>query len=161
MRGIGHAGRRGSSPNATPPPVPAEVAAAAHPTRADFPATRGRTLRQLANSLYGGGPEVALATTDYVPGRNRVAFGLIQHDGTIVYGNTAVYVARNERAKAVGPFLAPADSLEVRPAFRSETAAGDDVKGVYHADIEPPGSGNGCCWSWSAPARSCSAPRRR
>ena len=50
-------------------------------------------------------------------------------------------MARNERAKAVGPFLAPADSLEVRPAFRSETAAGDDVKGVYHADIELPGPG--------------------
>jgi hypothetical protein len=91
--------------------------------------------------LYGGGPEVALATTDYVPGRNRIAFGLIEHDGTIVYGNTAVYVARNERAKAIGPFLAPADSLQVRPAFRSETAAGDNVQGVYHADVELPGSG--------------------
>jgi hypothetical protein len=117
------------------------VAQAAHPTRADFPATRGRTLRQLANSLYGGGPEVALATTDYTPGRNRVAFGLIEHDGTLIYGNTAVYVARNEHGRAAGPFLAPADSLEVRPAFRSETAAGDDVTGVYHADVDLPGPG--------------------
>jgi hypothetical protein len=139
--GSGTGGGGASSPNATPPPAPADVVQAAHPTRADFPAVRGRTLRQLANSLYGGGPDVALATTDYVPGRNRVAFGLIEQDGTLIYGNTAVYVARNERSRAIGPFLAPADSLEVRPAFRSETAAGDDVKGVYHADVELPGPG--------------------
>ncbi len=139
--GAGAGGGGASSTNATTPPASPDVARAAHPTRADFPATRGRSLRQLADSLYGGGPEVALATTDYVPGRNRVAFGLIEHDGTLIYGNTAVYVARNERSRARGPFLAPADSLEVRPAFRSETSAGDDVKGVYHADVELPGPG--------------------
>lgn len=139
--GGGGGGGGASSPNATPPPPPAEVAQAANPRRADFPAVRGRTLRQLADSLYGAGPEVALATTDYVPGRNRVAFGLIEHDGTLIYGNTAVYVARDERSRARGPFLAPADSLQVRPAFRSETSAGDDVTGVYHAEIELPGPG--------------------
>lgn len=139
--GAGSDGGGASSPNATPPPAPPEVAAAEHPTRADFPATRGRTLRQLADSLYGGGPEVALATTDYTPGRNRVAFGLIEHDGTLVYGNTAVYVARDERSPARGPFLAPADSLQVRPAFRSQTSAGDDVQAVYHSDVKLPKSG--------------------
>jgi hypothetical protein len=139
--GAGAGGGGASSPNATPPPPPAEVAAAEHPSRADFPATRGRTLRQLANSLYGGGPEVALATTDYTPGRNRVAFGLIEHDGTLIWGDTAVYVARDERSPARGPFLAPADSLQVRPAFRSETSAGDSAPGVYHADVELPGAG--------------------
>jgi hypothetical protein len=139
--GAGSDGGGASSPNATPPPAPPEVAAAQHPSRTDFPATRGRTLRQFADSLYGGGPEVALATTDYTPGRNRVAFGLIEHDGTLVYGNTAVYVARGEHARALGPYLAPADSLEVRPAFRSQTSAGDDVKAVYHADVELPKPG--------------------
>ena len=139
--GAGADGGGASSPNATPPPAAPEVAQAEHPTRADFPAVRGRSLRQLADSLYGGGPEVALATTDYVAGRNRLAFGLIEHDGTLVYGNTAVYVARGEHDRARGPFLAPADSLEVRPAFRSETSAGDDVKAVYHADVELPGPG--------------------
>ena len=141
MAGPRRSGGGASSPNATPPPAPPDVAAAAHPARADFPAARGRTLRQLADSLDGGGPEVALATTDYMPGRDRVAFGLIEHDGTLIYGNTAVYVARDEHARARGPFVAPADSLEVRPAFRSETSAGDDVKAVYHADVELPGPG--------------------
>ncbi|HZV74743.1 MAG TPA: hypothetical protein VFF79_13595 [Conexibacter sp.] len=139
--GSGTDGRGASSPNATPPPVSPAVAAAQHPARADFPATRGRSLRQLANSLYGGGPQVALATTDYTPGRNRVAFGLIEHDGTLVYGNTAVYVARDEHSPAQGPFLAPADSLQVRPAFRSQTSAGDTVQAVYHADVELPRAG--------------------
>jgi hypothetical protein len=131
-----------SSPNARPPPPPPDVAQAANPRRAEFPAVRGRTLREVADVLYGGGPEVAMATSDYVPGRNRVAFGLVEHDGTLLYGDTAVYVARGEHAKARGPFLAPADSLQVRPAFRSETSAGDeDVTGVYHADVELPGAG--------------------
>jgi hypothetical protein len=58
-----------------------------------------------------------------------------------VYGNTAVYVARGEHAPAHGPFLAPVDSLQVRPAFRSQTSAGDTVKAVYHADVELPGPG--------------------
>lgn len=139
--GAGTGGGGASSPNATPPPASPAVAAAEHPARADFPATRGRTLRQLADSLYGGGPQVALATTDYAPGRNRVAFGLIEHDGTLVYGNTAVYAARDERSPARGPFLAPADSLQVRPAFRSQTSAGDDVEAVYHADVALPAAG--------------------
>jgi hypothetical protein len=140
--GSGGDGGGASSPNARPPPPPPDVAQAADPRRSDFPAVRGRTLRELADSLYGGGPEVAPATTDYVPGRNRVAFGLIEHDGTLLYGDTAVYVARDEHARARGPFLAPADSLQVRPAFRSETSAGDeDVTGVYHAEVELPGPG--------------------
>jgi len=110
--------------------------------RAEFPAVRGRTLHQLADSLYGGGPQVALATTDYLPGRNRVAFGVVARDGTLLYGDTAVYVARGEHAPARGPFLAPADSLQVRPAFRSQTSAGDeDVTGVYHAEVDLSGPG--------------------
>jgi hypothetical protein len=142
--GSGADGGGASSPNATPPPPPPEVAAAQHPTRADFPAARGRTLRELADSLFSGGPSVALATTDYVPGRNRIAFGVIDQDGAFLYGNSAVYVARGENAPARGPFLAPADSLQVRPPFRSETTANepDDVKAIYHADVELPGPGS-------------------
>lgn len=146
MVGCGGSGSEGggaSSPNATPPSPPADVAAAENPAPADFPATRGRTLRQLADSLFSGGPVAALATTDYTPGRNRLAFGVIEPDGAFVYGKTAVYVARGEHAPARGPFVAPADSLEVRPPFRSETSANEpgDVKAVYHADVDLPAPG--------------------
>ena len=127
-----------SSPNASPPRPPPEVAAAQHPARADFPAARGRTLRQLADTLTGG-PAVALASAINTPGRNRVAFGLIQPDGRFLYGSTAVYVARDETSPVRGPYPAPADSLEVRPPFRS--ASDEDVKAVYHAEVDLPGPG--------------------
>jgi hypothetical protein len=127
-----------SSPNASPPRPPPEVAAAQHPERADFPGARGQTLRQLADTLSGG-PQVALATAIHAPGRNRVAFGLIQPDGRFLYGKTAVYLARGESTPARGPYPAPADSLEVRPPFRS--ASDDDVKAVYHAEVDLPRPG--------------------
>lgn len=139
--GSGRGGGGASSPNATPPPPPPAVAAAEHPAAGEFPAARGRTLRQLADALSGGGPQVALATSVYTPGRDRIAFGVVAGDGSFVYGDTAVYVARGERGRARGPYLAPADSLLVRPAFRSETSAGDTVQAVYHADVPLPGAG--------------------
>ncbi len=127
-----------SSPNASPPRPPPEVAAAQHPAKADFPGVRGQTLRDLADTLSGG-PAVALATAVHTPGPNRVAFGLIQPDGRFLYGRTAVYVARGESAPVRGPYPAPADSLEVRPAFRS--ASDEDVKAVYHAEVDLPRPG--------------------
>lgn len=141
--GCGGAGAGGgaSSPDASPPPPSPAVAAAEHPTAAEFPAARGRSLSQLAAAL-GGGPQVALATTDYTPGRDRVAFGVVDRDGAFLYGDTAVYVARNERSPARGPYLAPADSLLVRPAFRSQTSAGDTVQAVYHAAVPLPRAGD-------------------
>jgi len=139
--GAAAGGGGASSPNASPPPAPPAVAAAEHPTAAEFPAARGRSLSQLAAAL-GGGPQVALATTDYTPGRDRVAFGVVEGSGAFVYGDTAVYVARDERSPAQGPYLAPADSLLVRPAFRSQTSAGDTVQAVYHADVPLPRAGS-------------------
>lgn len=137
--GSGGDGGGASSPNAAPPPAPPEVAAAQDPRPADFPAVQGRTLRELADTLTAG-PSVALATTVHEPGRNRIAFGLIDADGSFLYGDTAVYAARAESAVPRGPFAAPADSLEVRPPFRSAGEA-DDVKAIYHADVELPRPG--------------------
>lgn len=141
--GCGGSGTGGgaSSANASPPPAPPAVAAAAHPSAGEFPATGGRTLRELAGTL-GAGPQVALATTDYTPGRDRVAFGVIDPSGAFVYGDTAAYVARGADAPARGPYPAPADSLLVRPAFRSQTSAGDTVQAVYHAQVPLPRAGN-------------------
>lgn len=108
---------------------------AANPSLSDFPKPEGRTIQELANTLtpgMTGGP----ASTLYTPGRNRLAFGVIDDEGSFVYGKTAVYVARTPDGPARGPFLAPGDSLEVRPAFRSRTSSGEgDVKAIYHADV--------------------------
>jgi hypothetical protein len=148
--GAGGSGGGASSPNASPPPVPPAVAAAEHPTVAQFPAAGGRTLRQLAGTLAAG-PQVALATTDYTPGRDRVAFGVVDAGGAFVYGDTAVYVARGADAPVQGPYPAPADSLLVRPAFRSQTSAGDTVQAVYHAQVPFPHAGS---WLLLAVTRS-------
>ncbi len=138
--GTGGGGGGASSPNATPPPAPPAVAAAEHPRASEFPAANGRSLRALAGRL-GAGPQVALATTAYTPGGNRLAFGVIDRSGAFLYGDTAVYVARGADAPARGPYLAPADSLLVRPPFRSQTSAGDTVQAVYHAEVPLPRAG--------------------
>lgn len=138
----GAGGGGASAPNAQPAPPSAALATAEHPHRGDFPATRGRTLRQLAGTLAAG-PNVAPATSVYTPGENRFAFGLLDAQRHFVYAPVAVYVARTPDAPARGPFLAPADSLQVRPAFRSRTSAADagDVQAVYHAQVPLPHAG--------------------
>ncbi len=106
-------------------------------TAADFPATLGRTLQQVADTTSASDTQVGLATSVLVPGSNRLAFGVLDADNAFVYGKTAVYVARSPQAKAQGPFPAPADSLITEPAFRSETAASESgpLASIYAAEI--------------------------
>lgn len=140
--GSGTGGGGASSSGAVSPAPPPAVAAAEHPAAGEFPPARGRSLQQIAAGL-GGGPSVALATSVYTPGRDRLAFGVIDPTGAFLYGDTAVYVARVAGSPARGPYLAPADSLVVAPRFRSSTSAEDtgDVTAVYHADVALPGPG--------------------
>jgi len=145
LAGCGGSGEGGgaTSPNARPAPASSpEIANAANPTAAEFPSAQGRTLRQLADTMRPG-PEAGLATSLYTPGDNRIAFGLIDADNAFVYGRTAVYVARRPNGPAQGPFLAPADSLEVRTAFRSQTSnsTAGELKAIYHADLDLPTPG--------------------
>src|SRR3954447_14421343 len=120
----------GGSDSSTPKPPPgvskkdfaAELAAASSATAADFPAVNGRTLQEMANTVRAGN-QVGLASSVFTPGDNRVAFGVIDKANAFVYGKSAVYVARDPGAKALGPYPAPADSLLTKPAFRSQNAA--------------------------------------
>ena len=115
---------------------------ASSPKKSDFPAPAGRSLQALANSVQAGG-QVGLATSIFTPGENRLAFGLIDNQNKLIYGKTAVYVAPTPKDPALGPFLAPADSLVTEPKFRSQTAAAetDTIAAIYAADIplEKPG----------------------
>jgi hypothetical protein len=141
--GCGGAGGGGASSANTRPAQPSpQVAAAQRPVPADFPQPHGRTLRQLADTLTAG-PRAELATTAYTPGTNRIGFGVVGTANDFVYGPTAIYVARGENGRALGPYLAPADSLQVRPPFRSRTSASDpgEVQAVYHAQVPLPTTG--------------------
>lgn len=124
---------------ATPPAanVGRALAEAEKPSRADFPAVRGRTLQAIADTVKAG-PQAGLASSVLVPGTNRVAFGVIGADNAFVYGKTAVYVAPGPEQEASGPYPAPADRMEVKPPFRSQNAAAgasSDIKAIYAARV--------------------------
>jgi hypothetical protein len=113
------------------------VRTAQSPRPADFPATRGRSLQQVADAIGGGKLEAALASSVFDVGTNRLAFGVIDDQGQFVYGKTAVYVAPKPGSPAQGPFVAPADVLLTRPAYRSKQAATeqDPFSAVYAAQV--------------------------
>jgi hypothetical protein len=119
-----------------------EPEAAANPRLGDFPAADGRTLQQLAD-LARPGTQFGLATSHYVPGTNRLAFGLLDGSNTFVYAPTAIYVAPTPNDPAEGPYLAPSDSLVTEPAFRSKQAVleGDAIAAIYSTEIELPAPG--------------------
>jgi hypothetical protein len=106
------------------------------PGKAEFPQPGGKTLEQLANTLQAG-PQLAMASSVFTVGDNRMAFGVIAKDGVPVYGKTAVYVAPTPSDPAEGPFVAPADVLLTQARYRSKQAAltTDPFYAVYGADV--------------------------
>jgi hypothetical protein len=113
------------------------IRVASAPRAATFPAARGRSLQQVADSIGPNGASVALASSQIDVGRNRIAFGVIDSQGQPVYGQTAIYVAPTPSKPARGPFLAPADVLLTQPRYRSKQAAtaGDPFAAVYAAQV--------------------------
>ncbi len=106
-------------------------------TAADFPAAGGRTLQEVADASGSAGPELGMATSVFIPGKNRVAFGMIDDQSGFVYGKTALYVAPTPDSKALGPFPAPADVLITQGRYRSKQAAteADPFAAVYAAQV--------------------------
>src|SRR4051812_48196459 len=128
--------------------VPAEngirtaVQGAAAPAKADFPAAKGKTLQQLSQQMSAG-PTLAMASSQFDPGANRIAFGVIGQDGQPIYGQTALYVAKTPGSPAKGPFVAPADVLLTEKRYRSKQAAtaADPFVAVYGAAVPFTGHG--------------------
>lgn len=116
----------------------AQLKGADRPNLAEFPKPpKDVTLQTFANSIGATGTNVALATSVFTPGRNRVAFGLLDSSNSFVYAPSAVYVSRGPNSrKIIGPYPAPADLLVTEPAFRSEQAATekDPFAAIYQAD---------------------------
>jgi hypothetical protein len=115
----------------------AKVRAAQAVTAAEFPAVKGRTLQQVANAAGAAGPELGLASSDFIVGRDRLAFGIIDNRSGFVYGKTAVYVAPSPSKPAEGPYPAPADVLITQGRYRSKQAAteADPFAAVYAAQV--------------------------
>ena len=119
-----------------------QTEAAADPSADLFPVADGQSLEDVAAEGRAG-LTYAAGTQTYEPGKNRVAFGLVNQDNQVVYVPTAVYVARTPQSPAEGPFLAPTDSLITEAAYRSRNAAteADPFASVYAADVPLPKAG--------------------
>jgi hypothetical protein len=147
--GCGGDGERSAAPAPRGPAdarLRAELARATAVAPGSFPATQGRTLQELSDTITATGPQLAFASSVVTTGsRERLAFGLIDEGTRFLYAPTALYVARaGGRAAARGPFAAPADLLITDAPFRSQTAASEEspFAAVYEATVpfERPGT---------------------
>jgi hypothetical protein len=123
----------GGEKTQSPPPV-------ARPQ--DFPKPNGRTLGELLKML-GPGPVLSQSVSVLEPGQNRFGFGLFDRARRqIADAAVALYVAPAPGGKVTsgtvkGPYPARWESLAVKPAFQSQTAAKDPdaAKSVYVAHM--------------------------
>jgi hypothetical protein len=130
-----------ASSTATPAPAVDELSAAERPRAGQFPATNGRTLQQLANTVHAG-VQLGAATGTFTPGTRRFAFGLNDQSGAFIYAPTALYVAASPSSPARGPFLAPADPMTVAAQNRSKQNSGPGgLKAIYAAQLPLPHKG--------------------
>ena len=110
------------------------------PAASTFPSTNGGTLDDiLADQEPGDDLVVALASSDFTVGKNRLAVGIFNVDASPNNEalETAIYVAHGAGGKAEGPFPARRESLATDPAFASRTTTTDPdaAEVVYVTDV--------------------------
>lgn len=141
VAGCGGGSKSGDEAATKPQPENDPIAAAAQVSKSDFPAPAGRSMEAFANTINAG-PQLGLAVGTFTPGKNRIAFGLLNKDNSFLYAKSAVYVARSGSAPALGPYPAPADSMEAAPRYRSRGADDpSEAKAVYSTTVELPKPG--------------------
>ncbi len=139
------------------------------PPKSAFPATEGRTLRQVLKGADGPAElVVSPAAMAFYKGENRYPFGVFERDRSqIPDAEVALYFAKapavdpgaksksgnkGPAAKAeaqaldepaIGPFPASIESLATRPAFRAKTTSDDPdaASVVYSTQIDFPSDG--------------------
>ncbi|HEV7615278.1 MAG TPA: hypothetical protein VGO36_03510, partial [Solirubrobacterales bacterium] len=139
------------------------------PPKSEFPATEGRTLREVLKAADGPSElVVSPAAMAFYKGENRYPFGVFERDRSqISDAEVALYFAKAPAVKqgaksksgnkgqaakaeaqaldepAIGPFPASIESLETQPAFRAKTTSDDPdaASVVYSTDIDFPSDG--------------------
>jgi hypothetical protein len=139
------------------------------PPKSEFPASDGRTLREVLKAADGPAEiVVSPAATAFYEGENRYPFGVFERDRTqIPDAEVALYIAKAPQPKpgsksksgskgaaakaeaqaldepAVGPFPAAIESLVTQPAFRAQTTSSDPdaASVVYSTEIDFPSEG--------------------
>lgn len=107
--------------------------AASTPT-SSFPKVDGRSLQEMAD-IASDQVNVLIGASVFTPGKNRFAFGLFDDEQRPIDKDSAVYIARRAKAKALGPFPANSHSLEVAAPFRSQSVVDSDPKSVFSAEL--------------------------
>ena len=124
-------------------PVRTPIKIAQEATAADFPTPGTRTLDQVASTLTRI-PRAGLASSVFMPGENRLAFGVLDKTNKFLYGKSAVYIAPKPGDPAQGPFVAKPDPLTVIGKYRSQQGAapGSEIEAIYEANVpfKKPGS---------------------
>jgi hypothetical protein len=139
------------------------------PLKSDFPATYGRTLKELIKDTDNRSELIVTpAALAFYKGENRYPFGVSERDrGQVNDAEVALYYAKVPTPKpgtkskpgskgqqgtaeeqaleepAVGPFPAAIESLATKPAFRAKSTIDDpDAAGVvYAAQLDFPSNG--------------------
>ncbi len=149
--------------------APASAESRPAPAKSEFPATEGRTLRQVLKAADGPAEWVIDPAAEvFYPGANRYPFGILdREEGEVTDAEVALYFAevpeprpgaesksgnRGPKAKAeaqaldqpaVGPFPASIESLDTKPAFRAKSTAEDPDAAavVYSTELTFPHDG--------------------
>ena len=138
------------------------------PPESEFPATEGRTLREVIESADKPAEQsIVPAAMVFYEGQNRYPFGVSQSDAEVTDAEVALYFsqvpevepgARSQSGnkgliskaqaealdeKAIGPFPAAIESLQPKAEFRSEQGSEypDPVAVVYAAEVDFPSDG--------------------
>ena len=149
--------------------APAAAASRPAPPKSEFPATEGRTLREVLKAADGPAEWIIDPAAEvFYPGPNRYPFGVFdREEGEVTDAEVALYFAkvpepkpgaksksgnRGPKAKAearaldqpaVGPFPASIESLATKPAFRARSTAEDPDAAavVYSTELTFPHDG--------------------
>jgi hypothetical protein len=105
------------------------------PPQKDFPQAQGKTISQL---LHGSGAvpsELVIAPASQVfdKGEERYPFGVFTAGQEQVDDvEVALYFAKDGKSKVIGPLPAKLETLETKPAYRSQNGSGPgEAKSVY------------------------------
>ncbi|OJU81956.1 MAG: hypothetical protein BGO11_05720 [Solirubrobacterales bacterium 70-9] len=112
-----------------------DVETRAAPPSKDFPSAHGKTISQL---LHGSGATpsefvIAPASEVFDTGVERYPFGVFTAGQEQVEDvEVALYFAKDGKSKVLGPLPAKLESLETKPAYRSQNGSGPgEAKSVY------------------------------
>jgi hypothetical protein len=105
------------------------------PPPSDFPAAKGKTISQLLHDSSAKPTNLVIspAAQAFDKGPNRYPFGVFtKGNEQITSADVALYFAKSGKSKVTGPYPAHVESLETKPAYRSQNGSGPgEATSVY------------------------------